>query len=175
MTSYALSMVDMIPATLADISSFVLLLSLASSWKALFISCRHFITFLLEFQAGREELLSQRWDCVHFIIKVVWFIWNWIKRGNSNEGHAHRHQQSEPLLVLYWAAIVSRILPVQINTIKVMSTQKTDCRRDESCTTLRFHDHGNESEESKVLWESSVSEMFRTYKINCDKLTGSLH
>lgn len=59
-----------------------------------------------------------------------------------------------------------------------MSTQKTDRRGDESCAALRFHDHGNKSEESKggyMLGESSVEEMFQANKTQCDKLTGSLH
>lgn len=44
----------------------------------------------------------------------------------KNKAHAHLDQQSELLLVLRWAAIVSRIFPGEIHSIKVMVAKEAD-------------------------------------------------
>ena len=55
----------------------------------------------------------------------------------------HREQGSEPLLVVQWAAILSRKLPGQVQAIKVMSSQEPQGRLDECVTALCCEHHGN--------------------------------
>lgn len=70
----------------------------------------------------------------------------------KNEVHAYSDQQSEPLPVHRWAAIVSRIFPGKVQAIKVMGAQVADGRPDKSCTTLRLGNHGDESGGMYKTW-----------------------
>ena len=56
-------------------------------------------------------------------------------------------QNGVALLILSWGATRSRVLPVDIQTIKLVLTQELDHAGDEGLAVGRTRHHGGESEE----------------------------
>lgn len=68
--------------------------------------------------------------------------------------HAHLDQQSEPLLVTAWAAVVSWKLPGQVQPVEVMGAEVSDGRLDEGCAALW---PGNHADEPGGMYKKKIS------------------
>jgi len=64
-------------------------------------------------------------------------------------GSSDLEECSKPLLVVWWAAILTRVLPVNVHTVEFMETQEQQCRTDESIPGLWCGYHSNESKVQK--------------------------
>lgn len=86
-------------------------------------------------------------------------------KSSDSKTHARRNcthpaEQSKPLFVLWGTSTGTRVLPVQIQTIKSMSPQEFDGRLDEFLTICRIGHHDGESKGkvySVIIGLSSLS------------------